>query len=348
MFNSLMCPACRSEKLIRSDTVTKGEGAICPSCKSTFRSLLTNNRILDLRVDSAAETLLDVDSYDLAHGIGSDEASRQIYKYYESMLIELNANLLGRVLEIASGSGYLSMGLVNHSKFSSICLSDISPRFMTMLDGKLSADSRRARAVDTVLFDANYIPFADCLFDVVIGNSCLHHFATFESTLESAFRVLSPGGIAVFGEPVMDTYVFSCTAAQLIVEACARMSDHPLATYDLNIMNAISNLADLKMRNLKSDRTKLEDVEDKFVFPISHMRRVSERTGYSYFHCISPVVDDFADCIKREVARVFVQQSIDIKKLDYFDFIFKGLGKIYGSAMKDDLKANFSFFAFVK
>lgn len=349
MIYSLTCPACRSGVLFESEGGFVSLKCIhCPNCKATFTSLLNNNNIIDLRVDKNADTLLDVDSYDTSHGIGSEEASRQIYKYYENLLTDLNANLVGSVLEIASGSGYLSMGLVNHSNFSRICLSDISPRFMSMLDVKLSANSNKSRIVDTLLFDANYIPFVDSVFDVVIGNSCLHHFATFESTLESAFRVLRPGGTAIFGEPVMDTYVFTSIAAQLIVDVCERMPGHPLVTYELDILKAMSTLASLKMNNLNSDRSGLEDVEDKFIFPVSHMRRVSERIGYSKFKCISPVVDDFADCIKREVGRVFIQQAIDLEKLDYFDFVFATLGGIYGSAMKDDLKANFSFFAFVK
>jgi ubiquinone/menaquinone biosynthesis C-methylase UbiE len=119
-------------------------------------------------------------------------------------------------------------------------LSDISPKFMGMLHERFSAELTRSRKVDSILFDANFIPFCDDSFNVVLGNSVLHHFATFESTLESVYRVLKPGGVAIFGEPVMDTYVFGSMAANMIFEFCSRVRDHPLTEYDLKIVKAIS------------------------------------------------------------------------------------------------------------
>jgi hypothetical protein len=78
------------------------------------------------------------------------------------------------------------------------------------------------------------------------------------------------------------------------------------------------------------------------------MRKIGIDLGFSMFECLSPPVSNFAAGIKKEMGRVFAQQSIDVSKLDFFDFVFDGIGNVYESVMKNDLKANFSFFCFVK
>jgi ubiquinone/menaquinone biosynthesis C-methylase UbiE len=198
------------------------------------------------------------------------------------------------------------------------------------------------------LFDANYLPFEAGQFDVVIGNSVLHHFLNFEKTLKSANRVLRPGGVAVFGEPCMDSHVFTSMAARVIAETCIRNDNHPLSHYDLMIIEAISRIADQKSRNLNGPREHLAGVEDKFVFPSHRMHQLSNDLGFRSFQCYSPKVVNFSQVIKGQLSQFFVQQKIDLAKLDHFDYVFESIGSTYEAGMAGSLKMPFSFFLFTK
>jgi len=70
--------------------------------------------------------------------------------------------------------------------------------------GYLSEARKRARAnsVDVHFVQANgeRLPFADASFDRIWGNAILHHL-NLQTTASELFRVLTPGGIAVFAEP---------------------------------------------------------------------------------------------------------------------------------------------------
>jgi SAM-dependent methyltransferase len=76
---------------------------------------------------------------------------------------------------------------------------DISP-------GMLSALRANARslgfAVDTVVADAERLPFADESFDLVFGHAVLHHVPHLARAFAELERVLVPGGTLLFaGEP---------------------------------------------------------------------------------------------------------------------------------------------------
>ena len=70
--------------------------------------------------------------------------------------------------------------------------------------GYLSEARQRARAneVDINFVQANgeCLPFADGAFDRVWGNAVLHHL-NLQTAGPELFRILTPGGIAVFAEP---------------------------------------------------------------------------------------------------------------------------------------------------
>ncbi len=273
----------------------------------------------------------------------------QLWRFYDKLLSETLTGPRQRFLEIASGSGHLSLGLIGDSTFDSIILSDISPRFMRLLKDKVArAFPASTKKLSYCLFDANYLPFEASQFDVVGGNSVLHHFLNFEETLKSAYRVLRTGGVAVFGEPCMDSHVFTSMAARLIAECCRRNDNHPLSQYDLMIMDAVSQIAGQKLRNLNGPRDHLLSVEDKFVFPSHEMHLLSKNVGFRSFECFSPKVVGFSQVIKGQLRQFFIQQKIDLAKLDHFDYLFESIGSTYEAGMAGSLKMPFSLFLFIK
>jgi len=100
-----------------------------------------------------------------------------------------------RVLDYGCGHGMAAVVLARRG--ARVTAFDLSA-------GYLSEAARRAVAnevrLDLVQADGVRLPFADAVFDRVWGNAVLHHL-DIDTAGRELFRVLRPGGLAVFCEP---------------------------------------------------------------------------------------------------------------------------------------------------
>jgi ubiquinone/menaquinone biosynthesis C-methylase UbiE len=106
----------------------------------------------------------------------------------------------GDALEIGSGTGYFSLNLVQLGLIGRLTATDISPGMLDRLAG--TAAALRLDQVETVVTEAESLPFADASFDLVLGHAVLHHIPDLDRAFSEFKRVLRPGGRIVFaGEP---------------------------------------------------------------------------------------------------------------------------------------------------
>ncbi len=101
-----------------------------------------------------------------------------------------------RVLEIGCGTGILSKYLLRVSPQLNICGIDISPKAI----GKAKKDLKRYSNAEFREGDICRLPYKDNSFDIVIGNSILHHVDA-KKALKEAKRVLKSNGLVWFCEP---------------------------------------------------------------------------------------------------------------------------------------------------
>jgi ubiquinone/menaquinone biosynthesis C-methylase UbiE len=102
-------------------------------------------------------------------------------------------------LEIGSGTGYFTLNLLGAGIIGKATCTDISPGMLKALRANAKA---RGLTVETVVADAEKLPFADDTFDLVFGHAVLHHLPDVGAALAEMHRVLQPGGTLVFaGEP---------------------------------------------------------------------------------------------------------------------------------------------------
>jgi ubiquinone/menaquinone biosynthesis C-methylase UbiE len=82
---------------------------------------------------------------------------------YTNFVANIGKSPGGTVLELASGSGNLTLSLLHSGHFGHVVASDISPDFMEILSRRYDRNPSDAR-LDRFLFDANALPFSDNQF----------------------------------------------------------------------------------------------------------------------------------------------------------------------------------------
>jgi ubiquinone/menaquinone biosynthesis C-methylase UbiE len=100
-----------------------------------------------------------------------------------------------RVLDYACGAGHWAVHLA--SLGAHVSAFDLSP--VGVERGRRRAVASAVR-VDFRRADAADLPFATASFDIVLGIDALHHTVKYPGTNDELFRVLKPGGVAIFTE----------------------------------------------------------------------------------------------------------------------------------------------------
>lgn len=138
--------------------------------------------------------------YDAKWGIDYGEIGRgQVGGKLRKALGGAPAQAFGDALEIGAGTGYFSLNLLQAGLIERSTATDISPGMLARLEE--NAD-RLGVEVETVVTEAETLPFAGESFDLVFGHAVLHHIPGLDRAFSEFRRVLRPGGTLAFcGEP---------------------------------------------------------------------------------------------------------------------------------------------------
>ena len=103
----------------------------------------------------------------------------------------------GRCLEIGTGMGWGTLGLIQRSPGIQAIASDYDPSVLPLARTYIQQHAQRAR-VAFCCASAKAIPFPDSTFDVVLALYVLHHVAGYREALRNIRRVVKLGGRFVF------------------------------------------------------------------------------------------------------------------------------------------------------
>jgi ubiquinone/menaquinone biosynthesis C-methylase UbiE len=95
----------------------------------------------------------------------------------------------GTALDVATGGGHTALCLARLGW--RVTAGDIAPR---MLENARRLVEEAGRSLETKLFPAETMPFADGSFDLVAVRVAPHHFSSPEKFVDEVARVLKPGG----------------------------------------------------------------------------------------------------------------------------------------------------------
>jgi ubiquinone/menaquinone biosynthesis C-methylase UbiE len=119
---------------------------------------------------------------------------RFVSKMYDKVVEMLNGFQGGILLEAGCGTGNILSRLYKYKKFQ-LCGLDISDKMIQV--------ARRDLPQDVLLKvgDAEFIPWPEDYFDIVLCNASFHHYPNPEKVLLEMKRVLKPAGKLVIGDP---------------------------------------------------------------------------------------------------------------------------------------------------
>jgi SAM-dependent methyltransferase len=131
-----------------------------------------------------------------------------------------------RVLEYGCSEGSNAAKLAELSSwYEGIDISDIAITNATQRFG--------SETVKFHVMDAMNMTFEDAQFDLVFGSGIIHHLDT-EQSMKDIFRVLKPGGTAIFWEPLgMNPLI---EAYRYATPSVRTPDEHPLLPRDFRIM----------------------------------------------------------------------------------------------------------------
>lgn len=126
---------------------------------------------------------------------------RQQWERYDApqnrLLRKVVGDLGGKtVLLIGNGASRKELTFLEHMP-RWLVYSDLSPRASQAIQSEFDFDPYSSR-VRFAAIDAENLPFEDASFDVVYGHAMVHHLPNVDRFLRGVFRVLKPGGKAVF------------------------------------------------------------------------------------------------------------------------------------------------------
>ncbi len=114
-----------------------------------------------------------------------------------------------QVLDLGCGGGHVSYRAAPH--VARVVASDVTASMLEVVAS--TAAERGLSNITTQQAAAEYLPFEDARFDIVLCRFTTHHWQDMEAGLREARRVLKPGGFAVFvdviapADCVLDTHL---------------------------------------------------------------------------------------------------------------------------------------------
>jgi ubiquinone/menaquinone biosynthesis C-methylase UbiE len=133
-----------------------------------------------------------------------------------ALMRALDADLGGPALEVACGTGLLSVGLAAAGAYPGLIVTDASPRFLELTRRKLARNGLEDRARYAVLRFEDLPRLPAETLSLVVLRSALHHVLDVERFVADTARLLRPGGVLAFQEPCAEGNVLMGALAHFV------------------------------------------------------------------------------------------------------------------------------------
>lgn len=165
------------------------------------------------------------------------------------------------VLDLCAGTGYLSYHLLKRVTPKSLTLLDISQKELTMAKSLLD-DAFPDNNAEYLAADFQQLGSAK-KYDIIIGNSFLHHFYDMPSAIKKIYTLLNPSGVfATLHEPTPMAVAVESGQRKLILKALFSQADY------------------MERMRFEGDGVRNGEGCDVWIFQPSELKELFKRNGF--------------------------------------------------------------------
>ena len=224
----IRCPNCKgllSVKVVSEDDLGIREGELdCPACNRVYP---VREGILHLQPRDEITTASkdwSLRSFDDAYRrVGGEQSNiewgdkigipRAISQYdhprVKGRLLEwLGPPDNGMVLDVGAGSGYFIFEMMGACTAKDLSFVGTDPSFEHIKWLERRRREEKNKSVLTVVGDGRSLPFADCVFDVVVSSEVLEHIPAKREAIQEMARCLKTGGVLLLSTPSKNAFDF--------------------------------------------------------------------------------------------------------------------------------------------
>jgi ubiquinone/menaquinone biosynthesis C-methylase UbiE/uncharacterized protein YbaR (Trm112 family) len=333
----LACPRCGDGCLKKENAENAAVLLHCQACGEKYPVV---DGIPQLLKDPSQFTHLEAMDYDDHHNI--DDVRREKVVHDWKQVFDQSRPVYGDVLEIGSGTGQLTWGLAHRFPFMSVSACDISTKFLQKAEGVVGDGGAPVRYYAC---DANFLPFRNGSFDLVVGHSVLHHFIDYKKIIHHLGQLLRQGGQAIFYEPVLQGKIIIAFIGDLMRRIERRTEWGVLSEKDDKRINHMTRHI-MKSKWIGDNRERLEKIEDKYIFDIHEMRQLAREAGFSSMeHCNVEMTEKG---YRHYVNQHLLMEGLAPDTIQQFAFIANAYMSTIGEMTPNDIVTPMGYFIFKK
>lgn len=194
----------------------------------------------------------------------------------------LNLNIDNPILEIACGTGRLSVGLLKAFDPNKVLITDASSLFLDISKKKFQQNGLDVPELGLLQFeDIEKIP--DESMSLIVIRSALHHVDKYQDFICAASKKLVKNGAMIFQEPLYEGLFIMGLIAKFLQKS----------TTDKDILKDLVLLSDTMRFYCRNDVDK-SLAEDKYVFRLNDILKASNSAGLNVQFYANSSFEDFA------------------------------------------------------
>jgi ubiquinone/menaquinone biosynthesis C-methylase UbiE len=253
----------------------------------------------------------------------SDPANFRVGKGLVHLLVSRHADTSGPALEVGCGTGLVSLGLAQATRYPVTVFTDPSPAFLEITRAKIRKHGVDAPGLAFAVLmgeELNRLPEGE--LSLIVLRSTLHHVLHVEDFIAAAARALRPGGVLTFQEPCMEGYVLMGAMAQFLPELASAGGTELTPAQREKVELFANSMAFYSRRDVDKSAA-----EDKHLFRVDEIMAAGARCGLSVDFLPNTVYEAFENPARSHAP-------------DAFGPFFRGYAR-FCMAWDDDLMALF-------
>ncbi len=189
------------------------------------------------------------------------------------------------ILELGCGFGSATIPILQLFPSARLIASELSVPMLSILK-EIILKQNVNQNYALIQLNAEEMDFIPNSIDMVIGAAILHHLFTPEKVIEQCYKVLKPGGIAIFFEPFEAGYaILSLIYKSILKENRFRWRNR----LNRSQVNYLKGCVDTWRQMQNSDKTDpfFAGVDDKCLFTRQYFERLVDKYGFKKFDVYS-------------------------------------------------------------